>query len=169
MYSIITTIITTIHLHRVCNVFPLALFSFTSQPQCSKPIMNQKVDGKRLAPRGMYAGKSPNGEGRQKSVIQVRLAERAAMVQIADMLIDRAIEGDLRATEILLDRALGKAIQHVETSSESTIKHEYALSDGTQAMLVAMRQAMIAHRPAQVVEPAKETVGIVIDQADDTV
>ena len=131
--------------------------------------MNQKVDTKRLAPRGLSkqaVANSPNGEGRQKSVIQARLAERQAMIGIADMLIDRSLEGDLRATEILLDRVLGKAVQHVETSSESTVKHEYNLSEGTQAMLIAMRQAMIQHQaPIEKVigSQAASTIGIVID------
>ena len=87
------------------------------------------------------------------------------MTGIADMLIDRSLEGDLRATEILLDRVLGKAVQHVETSSESTVKHEYNLSEGTQAMLLAMRQAMIQHQaPEKVIgNHATDTIGIVID------
>lgn len=130
--------------------------------------MPQSLTPKKLAPRGLSkqaVGKSHNGEGRQKSIIQIRLAERQAMIGIADMLIDRALEGDLRATEILLDRALGKAVQHVETTSESTVKHEYALSDSTRLMLEAMKEA--AH---QVNRNAK-VIGdpVIIDHSPDTV
>ena len=121
---------------------------------------------KRGAPLGNKNGAGNSRATDHKSVIERRLAERAAMVQIADALIDQAIEGNMTAINTLFDRIMGKAVQHVETSSESTVKHEYNLSEGTQAMLLAMRQAMIQHQaPIEKVigSQAASTIGIVID------
>ena len=125
------------------------------------PVIAPKKKG---APFGNTNGAGKTNAINHKSVIERRLADRAAMVQIADALIDQAIEGNMTAINTLFDRVMGKAVQHVETSSESTVKHEYNLSEGTQAMLLAMRQAMIQHQaPAQNAERVIDTISIVID------
>jgi len=44
----------------------------------------------------------------------------------------KATKGDVRAAEVLLDRAYGKAKQAIENSGETTIKIIYAEGDSTE-------------------------------------
>lgn len=61
-----------------------------------------------------------------RSVIAKRLAERAALEKIADMLIDKALDGDMAAIKEVGDRTDGKAVQQIEAHITA---HESALDD----------------------------------------
>ena len=124
---------------------------------------------KRGAPVGNKNASLDKSQIVYKSVIESRLAKRGAMVLIADMLIDRAIDGDLRATEILLDRVMGKATTVIESNSTETIKHEHGLSDNTLAMLENMKQAIQNERVvnATISNQVSSTVSIVLDADHD--
>jgi len=133
--------------------------------------MNQIVNVAPKKPGGQPGNKNGAGKtfaAQHKSVIEKRLAERDAMRQIADTLIDQAIEGNMTAINTLFDRIMGKAVQHVESTSTQEVKHSYALSDNTVEMLRLMRQDRAQHEErvidSQVIDGQTiETVGIEID------
>ena len=76
---------------------------------------------------GAPLGNNNAGKGKLiKSLIEKRLAERAAAQLIVDKLIDQAQEGDKIAIGMIFDRVDGKPMQAVELEANIT-SHEAAL------------------------------------------
>lgn len=61
--------------------------------------------------------KKMNLEGLLRKVLMGRVNNQAALKGILIKLRDMALAGDIRASELLLDRAFGKAKQTIESSS----------------------------------------------------
>jgi len=70
-----------------------------------------------MANVGAPKGNNNGGKGKVvRSVIAQRLAERAALTEMVDRLIDQAIEGDKAAIGMIFDRVDGKPAQSIEAS-----------------------------------------------------
>jgi len=78
------------------------------------------------------APKGNNNAGKSKrlsSMLQERLAERAEEKQLMDVLLDKALEGDLPSIKEVFDRVDGKARQSVEVEANVFTKRLDELSD----------------------------------------
>ncbi len=78
-----------------------------------------KADDSRINKLGRP--KKMNLERLLRKVLMERVNNQAAIKGILIMLRDNALKGDIRAAELLLDRAFGKAKQTLETSGPFAI------------------------------------------------
>lgn len=88
----------------------------------------QKIDRRKTMPHLFKKGQSGNPAGKPVGAKHLTTLLREAMIRIANdkgetadiamvkKLLSLATEGDLRAMELVWDRAEGKATQHVETT-----------------------------------------------------
>ena len=82
------------------------------------------ADGKAGAPKGNQNA----AKGRRWAIsLADRIAERNAIAQLADALIDRALEGDVSALKEIADRLDGKPKQQLDIEMDARISHEAAL------------------------------------------
>ncbi len=103
--------------------------------------MNKNPNIENLKP--FKKGQSGNPNGRppklpelDKLLDKVLGVENAGGITAAERILEalekKATKGDVRAAEVLLDRAYGKAKQAIENSGETTIKIVYAEGDSTE-------------------------------------
>ena len=77
---------------------------------------------------GTLGNNNPSRGKWAKSVIEKRLAERAAMEVIIDKLIDQAMEGDKVAAGMIMDRTDGKPNQSMDI--DANVKtHEMGIDE----------------------------------------
>ena len=83
-----------------------------------------------MAKRGGQPGNNNGAKAKRlSSVLQARLAERAEEKQLMDVLLDKALEGDLPSIKEVFDRVDGKARQSVEVEANVFTKRLDELSD----------------------------------------
>lgn len=87
---------------------------------------------------GAPKGNNNAGKGaRLSKVLKKRLEERAKESELIDVLINKALEGDLAAIKEVFDRIDGKPKQSIDMSAEVTQKNIKELTDDELAAIAA--------------------------------
>lgn len=87
---------------------------------------------------GAPKGNNNAGKGaRLSKVLKKRLEERAKESELIDVLINKALEGDLAAIKEVFDRIDGKPKQSIDMAAEVTQKNVKELTDDELAAIAA--------------------------------
>ena len=74
-----------------------------------------------MAKKGGQIGNNNAGKGKRlSSMLQARLAERGAEQELMNVLLDKALEGDMQAIKEIFDRVDGKPRQSVDLEATIT-------------------------------------------------
>ena len=85
-----------------------------------------------------------------RRVLRKKINDKRAIVSILEKLRDMALDGDLRAAEILLDRTWGKPNTSIETTGRfAVVQIQYIIPDGQNNNVKADLEAAFGERVAE--------------------
>lgn len=112
-------------------------------------------------PTKLFAVGNPGGPGRPKKKTEERAfnilsakMDDDAIEQVFDRLIQDAMAGKYRQTELLLAYLMGKPVQRVETSSDNPMAEKF--EEWKRARLEAMQQFLVEQAQAPTVRVVEE-------------